>query len=202
MGYEGNTMVTVSGSEASTYNSSISAGTGLAWSLNNGSTWNYIEQPIDIDCEDFSSYECLEENNCSWSIELDYCIYNNYKIIEEDDVSIPMVPIIAVGYSEELYSYPITVPEFNVIYDISIDLKNGYIYTANYYGMLRRFKFYDFINESIIPEPIGGAHRNTDQIIKNVGIAIRSSLKQVISLDKNELLNQRKTKYLMTFNKS
>ena len=43
---------------------------------------------------------------------------------------------------------------------------------------------------------------NTDQIIKNVGIAIRSSLKQVISLDKEELLNQRKTKYLMTFNKS
>ena len=154
IGYEGNTMVTVSGSEASTYDSSISAGTGLAWSLNNGSTWNYIEQPIDIDCEDFSSYECLEENNCSWSIELDYCIYNNYKIIEQDDISIPMVPIIAVGYSEELYSYPITVQEYNVIYDISIDLKNGYIYTANYYGMLRRFKFYDFINESIITEPI------------------------------------------------
>ena len=58
------------------------------------------------------------------------------------------------------------------------------------------------IIDSIIPEPIGGAHRNTDQIIKNVGIAIRSSLKQVISLDKEELLNQRKTKYLMTFNKS
>ena len=58
------------------------------------------------------------------------------------------------------------------------------------------------IIDTIIPEPIGGAHRNTGQIIKNVGIAIRSSLKQVISLDKEELLNQRKTKYLMTFNKS
>ena len=58
------------------------------------------------------------------------------------------------------------------------------------------------IIDSIISEPIGGAHRNTGQIIKNVGIAIRSSLKQVISLDKEELLNQRKTKYLMTFNKS
>ena len=58
------------------------------------------------------------------------------------------------------------------------------------------------IIDSIILEPIGGAHRNTGQIIKNVGIAIRSSLKQVISLDKEELLNQRKTKYLMTFNKS
>ena len=58
------------------------------------------------------------------------------------------------------------------------------------------------IIDSIISEPIGGAHRNTAQTIKNVGIAIRSSLKQVISLDKNELLNQRRTKYLMTFNKS
>ena len=58
------------------------------------------------------------------------------------------------------------------------------------------------IIDSIILEPTGGAHRNTAQTIKNVGIAIRSSLKQVISLDKEELLNQRKTKYLMTFNKS
>ena len=58
------------------------------------------------------------------------------------------------------------------------------------------------IIDSIISEPTGGAHRNTAQTIKNVGIAIRSTLKQVISLDKNELLNQRKTKYLMTFNKS
>jgi len=58
------------------------------------------------------------------------------------------------------------------------------------------------IIDAIIPEPIGGAHRNTAQTIKNVGIAIRSSLKQVISSDKEELLNQRKTKYLMTFNKS
>jgi len=58
------------------------------------------------------------------------------------------------------------------------------------------------IIDSIILEPIGGAHRNTAQTIKNVGNVIRSTLKQVISLDKNELLNQRKTKYLMTFNKS
>ena len=58
------------------------------------------------------------------------------------------------------------------------------------------------IIDSIISEPTGGAHRNTAQTIKNVGIAIRSFLKQVISLDKEELLNQRKTKYLMTFNKS
>jgi len=58
------------------------------------------------------------------------------------------------------------------------------------------------IIDSIIAEPVGGAHRNSSETIKNVGNAIRTYLKQVISLDKNELLNQRKTKYLMTFNKS
>ncbi len=58
------------------------------------------------------------------------------------------------------------------------------------------------IIDSIILEPTGGAHRNPSQTIKNVGNAIRSTLKQVTSLDKNELLNQRKNKYLMTINQS
>ena len=58
------------------------------------------------------------------------------------------------------------------------------------------------IIDSIIPEPVGGAHRNPSQTIKNVSNAIKTYLKQVISLDKKELLNLRKTKYLMTLNKS
>ena len=58
------------------------------------------------------------------------------------------------------------------------------------------------IIDSIIPEPVGGAHRNPSQTIKNVSNAIKTTLKQVISLDKKELLNLRKTKYLMTLNKS
>ena len=58
------------------------------------------------------------------------------------------------------------------------------------------------IIDSIILEPTGGAHRNPSQTIENVGNAIRSTLKQVTSLDKNELFNQRKNKYLMTINQS
>ena len=58
------------------------------------------------------------------------------------------------------------------------------------------------IIDSIILEPTGGAHRNPSRTIKNVGNAIRLVLKQVTSLDKNELLNQRKNKYLMTINQS
>ncbi len=58
------------------------------------------------------------------------------------------------------------------------------------------------IIDSVITEPLGGAHRNPSETIKNVGNAIKTSLKQIIGLDKNELLNQRKNKYLMTLNKS
>ena len=58
------------------------------------------------------------------------------------------------------------------------------------------------IIDSIIQEPVGGAHRNPAQTIKNVGSAIKSSLKQVLSLDKNKLIDLRKTKYLMTVDKS
>ena len=58
------------------------------------------------------------------------------------------------------------------------------------------------IIDSIIAEPVGGAHRNPSETIKNVGNALKTSLKQINSLDKNELFNQRKNKYLMTLNKS
>ena len=57
------------------------------------------------------------------------------------------------------------------------------------------------IIDDVILEPVGGAHRNPTQTIKNVGNAIKISLKEIISLDKKELLNSRKTKYLMTLNK-
>ena len=58
------------------------------------------------------------------------------------------------------------------------------------------------IIDSIIAEPVGGAHRNPSETITNVGNALKTSLKQINSLDKNELFNQRKNKYLMTLNKS
>ena len=58
------------------------------------------------------------------------------------------------------------------------------------------------IIDSIIAEPLGGAHRNSSETIKNVGNALKTSLKQINNLDKIELLNQRKNKYLMSLNKS
>ena len=58
------------------------------------------------------------------------------------------------------------------------------------------------IIDSIITEPLGGAHRNSSETIKNVGNAIKNSLKQINALDTKELLSQRRNKYLMTLNKS
>ena len=58
------------------------------------------------------------------------------------------------------------------------------------------------IIDEIIPEPIGGAHRNASQIIKNVGEAIKKSLNEIIDLDSQNLIDLRRRKYLMIVNKS
>ena len=58
------------------------------------------------------------------------------------------------------------------------------------------------IIDDIIEEPVGGAHRNAEKTIKNVGQAIKTHLRQIINLDTNELLRLRKNKYLMITDKS
>ena len=58
------------------------------------------------------------------------------------------------------------------------------------------------IIDSIISEPIGGAHRNSAQTIKNVGNAIKINLKNIINLTTDEILKLRKNKYLMTISHS
>ena len=56
--------------------------------------------------------------------------------------------------------------------------------------------------DEIIPEPTGGAHRNSSQTIKNVGAAITKSLNQIIDLNSQNLVDLRRQKYLMIANKS
>ena len=53
----------------------------------------------------------------------------------------------------------------------------------------------DIIDE-IIPEPIGGAHRDKDLILDNVRDSIETNLKFFSTMDKNEILNHRKNKFL------
>ena len=52
------------------------------------------------------------------------------------------------------------------------------------------------IIDEIIPEPIGGAHRDKDLILDNVRISIEKNLDFFTIMDKNEILNHRKNKFL------
>ena len=59
----------------------------------------------------------------------------------------------------------------------------------------------DIIDE-IIPEPVGGAHRNVNKTIKNVSESIHENLNQILNLSVDELIDSRRNKYLMTSSKS
>ena len=53
----------------------------------------------------------------------------------------------------------------------------------------------DIIDE-IIPEPIGGAHRDRDLILDNVRLSLDKNLNLFLSMEKDEILNNRKNKFL------
>ena len=53
----------------------------------------------------------------------------------------------------------------------------------------------DIIDE-IIPEPIGGAHRDKDLILDNVRDSIKKNFEFFSTMDKNEIINHRKNKFL------
>ena len=52
------------------------------------------------------------------------------------------------------------------------------------------------IIDEIIPEPIGGAHRDKDLILDNVRDSIEKNLNFFSTMDKNEIINHRKNKFL------
>ena len=52
------------------------------------------------------------------------------------------------------------------------------------------------IIDEIIPEPIGGAHRDKDLILDNVRDSIKRNLEFFSKMDKNEIINHRKNKFL------
>ena len=53
----------------------------------------------------------------------------------------------------------------------------------------------DIIDE-IIPEPVGGAHRDRDLILDNVCSSLEKNLEFFLSMEKEEILNHRKNKFL------
>ena len=52
------------------------------------------------------------------------------------------------------------------------------------------------IIDTIIPEPIGGAHRDKAQAIEILGDSIEEKLKTLISLDGNEIMKRRREKFM------
>ena len=52
------------------------------------------------------------------------------------------------------------------------------------------------IIDEVIPEPIGGAHRDKDLILDNVRLSIEKNLDLFSQMDKEEIINQRKNKFL------
>ena len=52
------------------------------------------------------------------------------------------------------------------------------------------------IIDEIIPEPLGGAHRDKDLVLDNVRNAIDRNLSKFLILNEEEILNQRKNKFL------
>ncbi len=52
------------------------------------------------------------------------------------------------------------------------------------------------IIDEIIPEPIGGAHRDKDLILDNVRNSIRRNLEFFTTMNKKEILDHRKNKFL------
>ncbi len=52
------------------------------------------------------------------------------------------------------------------------------------------------IIDEIIPEPNGGAHRDRDLVLDNVRNSLEKNLDFFLAMDKNEILNHRKNKFL------
>jgi len=137
---DSNTLVAVSGIETvSTSSGDEKSGTGISWSLNNGETWNYIEQPIDaypdcsqyLECEDPLTCECRPAaTGCSWDVPSETCVYQGAYIPFE-------------WYGQTLFHEPIPITIRNISYDISVDTSQHYIYAASWAGSLRRFNYLD-----------------------------------------------------------
>ena len=57
---------------------------------------------------------------------------------------------------------------------------------------MERFKIID----EIIPEPVGGAHRNPEMAINAIGNVIEKRLNTLLSISKEEIIKQKEDKYL------
>ena len=52
------------------------------------------------------------------------------------------------------------------------------------------------IVDEIVPEPLGGAHRDKDEAINFLRIALRKNIESLATMSKSEILSQRKNRFL------
>ena len=50
--------------------------------------------------------------------------------------------------------------------------------------------------DEVVPEPVGGAHRDPDAAIRSLGERIRTTLDTLLTLDREELRQRRREKFL------
>ena len=92
-------------------------GTGISWSVDSGETWKYMEQPS---LQNNNKFECAFNNEVScfdatWGgISYEHGVWSGY-------------------YDEKRVA--------NVAFEVAADTNYEYIYAANWYGLLKRFKY-------------------------------------------------------------
>ena len=57
---------------------------------------------------------------------------------------------------------------------------------------MEKFKIID----EVIPEPVGGAHRNPEMAIDTIGNVLEKRLETLLSISKEEIIKQKEDKYL------
>jgi len=131
-------------------------GTGISWSLDNGETWNFIEQPQDetlnlSDCEELTCdipndfTDCNQYNSYSDPIDCDCeCWPTITGCYWSGSSCNPTSSLIFFPWDDTfLEAFPSTSNVYNVSFDLSVDVINEYIYAANWAGLLRRFNYTD-----------------------------------------------------------
>ena len=159
--YNAEDIIVVSGIQSSAYDVNGDGindpeGTGISWSLDNGQTWNFIEQPQDetlglSDCSDLTCNtpndftDCNQYNSYSDPVDCDCECWPSITGCYWDGSSCnPGSTLVFFPWDNTfLEAFPSTTTVLNITYDLSVDTENEFIYAASWAGMLRRFNYTD-----------------------------------------------------------
>ena len=147
-----NNVIAVSGS-ATVYHAGDShpAGTGVAYSIDGGSSWHYMSQSIDP-LPNLWSCNNYEYDNMFFSSKNE-CELNCVGCDGDSASCVKIYDYISWGGQDEIVHLSVTVPINNISYDLEIH--GNYIYASSWAGGLRRFNYtLDSPNWEIVPLPM------------------------------------------------